>query len=142
MLMNRLSLSLISLAALAIFCATLTYWIVTLASPAPLPVDAAAARPSPSMTAAAQLFGGDHTQDTRIRLAGVLNLGAGRGSAAIISLDGAAGRAIGVGQAIANNIKLAEVRARSVIIDRDGVRSEIALSDTTPGGTGGIIYMH
>jgi len=141
MLMNRLSLSLVSLAALAIFCATLTYWIVTLASPAPLPIDAAAVRPSPSMTAAAQLFGGDHTQDTRIRLAGVLDLGAGRGAAAIISLDGAVARAVGVGQAIGNNIKLAEVRARSVIVDRDGVRSEITLSDPT-AGQAGIIYMH
>lgn len=146
--MNRLSLSIASLVALAVFCATLTYWVITLTAPAPLPSGATDARPPVTVDAAARLFGDDQAQDTRIRLSGILSLGAGRGAAAIVSVDGGPAHAIAIGQTIGadgSDMKLAEVRAHSIVIDHGGARSEVSLATPVagaPGGSGGgIVYM-
>lgn len=142
MYMNRLSLPLITLAACAIFCATLAYWIVTLMTPAPQALGAATVRAPVELTAAEHLFGEDRVQDTRFRLAGILSLGSGRGAAAIVSVDGAPARAIPIGGTIASDVTLSEVRARSIVIDRHGIHSEVNLNAPIAGpGAGGIIYM-
>lgn len=142
--MNRLSVSIASLAALAIFCATLTYWVITLASPKPLPNHAASVQAPVSVESAAHLFGDDASQDNRIRLSGILALGQGRGAAAIISLDGAPARAIAVGRSIDNGLTLSAVHARSIVVDQGGVHSEIMLPDAVGGapGPGVNVYMH
>jgi general secretion pathway protein C len=132
--MNALQIRLISLALFAVFCATLTYWIVTLTSHAP-PVPAAAVRAPVSTEQAATLFGGQLTRTANqdIHLSGILALG--EGAAAIVSTGGEPPHAVSLGATIMQGAKLAEVRARSIIIDRNGVRSEVFLPANAPGPT-------
>jgi len=138
--MNRLVMPLVTLAACALFCATATYWTVKLTASRQTPDDAATVAPPPSVQAAAQLFGGDATQQARLRVAGVLSFGIGRGAAAIISENGAAGRAIGLNQSIDDQTILREVYADHVVVEQHGLRSNIPVS-TAAGATGGIVYM-
>ncbi|MGI4861162.1 MAG: type II secretion system protein N [Janthinobacterium lividum] len=142
--MNRLSFSIVSLAALGLFCATLTYWVIKLGTPLPAPVGAASAQAPVSLSAAAGLFGDDRAQDTRLHLSGILSLGSGRGAAAIISVDNGPAQAIAVGNHVVSDITLSEVRANSVIVDHDGARSEVTLPAPVvgPAGGGATIYMH
>lgn len=140
--MNRLSASLISLLAFAVFCATLTYWVITLTKPNPLPNSAADVHAPVSVDAAAHLFGDDASQESRIRLSGILSMGGG--AAAIVSVDGAPSRVVAIGQPIDGGITLAAVHARSIVVDQSGTQSEINLTQSTGnvGGAGGVIYMH
>jgi general secretion pathway protein C len=125
--MTTLQIRLLSFALFAVFCATFTYWLVLLtARPAP-PPQAAAVQSTASVDDAAAIFGGKLTRDANrnIRLFGILSLA--EGSAAIIGFGDEPARAISLGSSIAKGVKLAEVRARSVIIDRNGAPSEIFL---------------
>ncbi|HTI16410.1 MAG TPA: hypothetical protein VL598_01965 [Trinickia sp.] len=132
--MNTLQVRLLSLAVFAIFCATLTYWIVTLGarSPAP-PPSAAAVAPSVSLDDAATLFGGKLTPEVNrsIKLFGILALS--EGAAAILSVGDEPPRAVSLGGRVGSG-KLAEVRARSIILDQNGAHSEIFLPANTGGG--------
>ncbi|WP_423394118.1 type II secretion system protein N [Burkholderia sp. LMG 21824] len=90
-----------------------------LAQPAP---------PAPfDVTAGAQLFGAkpDDNRNT-IQLLGVLAFDARR-AAAIVSVGGEAARVVRIGSVIGEAAKLAEVRARSIVVDRNGLQREIAL---------------
>ncbi len=137
--MNRLTASMTSLLALAVFCATLTYWVITLTTPNPLPNSAADVHAPVSVDAAAHLFGDDATQESRIRLSGILTMGGG--AAAIVSLDGAPAHVVAVGQQIDSGLTLASVHARSIIVEQGGSKSEINLTEPA-AGAGGVIYMH
>lgn len=64
-----------------------------------------------------------------IQLLGVLAFDARR-AAAIVSVGGDASRVVSLGAAIGEAAKLAEVRARSVVVDRNGLQREIALPAT------------
>jgi general secretion pathway protein C len=125
---QRFAPRLASLALFAVFCATLTYWIVTLGSrnTAPLP-GAAPDRSVVSVDAAETLFG-SHANDTHasdIHLAGILALA--HGAAAIVSYGGDPAKAVSLNGPIAPGVKLVEVRNRSVIVERNGARSEVFL---------------
>ncbi|KVX51787.1 type II secretion system protein N [Burkholderia stagnalis] len=129
--MNALSIRILSLALFAALCATATYWVVTLsAREAPLP--AAAARPPIRTEDAAALFGGqlDKNPVQDIHLFGILALQ--RGAAAIVGIGGEPPRAVSLGTELAPGAKLAEVRERSIIVERNGARAEIALPANTP----------
>jgi general secretion pathway protein C len=132
--MNALQIRLISLALFAVFCATLTYWVVTLTS-RPALVPAAAVRAPVSTEQAATLFGGQlvRTANQDVHLFGILALS--EGAAAIISTGGEPPHAVSLGNNIMQGMKLSEVRARSIIIDRNGARSEIFLPQNAPGPT-------
>jgi len=82
------------------------------------------------ISASAQLFGAkpDNGRDT-IQLLGVLALDARR-AAAIVSVGGDASRVVSLGATIGEAAKLAEVRARSIVVDRHGLQREIALPAT------------
>ena len=136
--MNPLPTRLLSLAAFAVFCATATWWGITLAAHRSSPVEAAAARAPVSQDEAATLFGGKPTQNAaqNIQLSGILALS--QGAAAIGSVDGEPPQAVSLGGPIGPNAKLAEVRARSIVIDRHGAHAEIFLPANAPGPT---IYM-
>jgi general secretion pathway protein C len=115
-------------------CATATYWVVTLsAREAPLP--AAAARPPIRTEDAAALFGGqlDKNAVQDIHLFGILALD--HGGAAIVSIGGEPPRAVSLGSELAPGAKLAEVRSRSIVIDRNGARAEVQLPANTPSPT-------
>ncbi|MGF6752870.1 general secretion pathway protein C [Paraburkholderia sp. GAS42] len=132
--MNALQVRLLSLALFAVFCATLTYWVVTLTAHQPGPA-AAAAQPPVSVEQAATLFGGQLTRNTNqdVRLFGILALR--EGAAAIVSTGGEPPHAVSLGSTIMQGAKLSEVRARSIIIDRNGAHSEVFLPANAPGPT-------
>ncbi|WP_329606828.1 type II secretion system protein N [Paraburkholderia polaris] len=77
---------------------------------------------------AGALFGGQLPLDANrdLHLSGVLTLGQ-RKAAAIIRVKNEPPYVVPVGSAITGAVKLYEVRARSVIVDRDSVRSELFL---------------
>jgi general secretion pathway protein C len=133
--MNALQIRLISLAVFAVFCATLTYWVVTLTSHSGAPVPAAAVRAPVSTDQAATLFGGQLTRTANqdVRLFGILALR--EGGAAIVSTGGEPPRAVSLGSMLMQGAKLSELRARSIIIDRNGARSEVFLPANAPGPT-------
>ena len=135
MRMNAIQIRLLSLALFAVFCATLTYWIVTLTALRGEPSPAAAVRAPVSVEQAATLFGGQlqRTANQDVRLFGILSLQ--EGGAAIISAGGEPPRAVSLGSAIMQGAKLSEVRPRSIIIDRNGVHSEVFLPANPPGPT-------
>lgn len=132
--MNTLQIRLLSFALFAVFCATLTYWIVILtARPAPPPQPAAAVQPMASINDAATLFGGKLTHEVNrsIRLIGILALR--EGAAAIVGVGDEPAHTVSLGSKITDGATLAEVRARSIVIDHNGVHSEIFLP-ANPGG--------
>ena len=100
---------------------------------APLP--AAAAGRAPSVEQAATLFGGQlqRQENQDVHLFGILALQ--HGAAAIVSYGGEPARAISLGGPLTQGVTIKEVRARSIIIDRKGERSEIFLPPNAPGPT-------
>jgi general secretion pathway protein C len=133
--MNALQTRLLSLALFAVFCATLTFWVVTLTSHSDVPLPAATARAPVSSDQSAALFGGQLTRDANrnVHLFGILALR--EGAAAIVSTGDEPPHAVSLGSAIMQGSKLAEVRPRSIIIDHNGVRSEVFLPANAPGPT-------
>jgi general secretion pathway protein C len=133
--MNTLQIRLLSLAAFAVLCATATWWGLTLATSRSTPIVAAAARGPVSLDEASTLFGGklDRSAAQDIHLSGILALQ--QGAAAIVSVGGDPARAISLGGPIGQNATLAEVRARSIVIDRHGVHTEIFLPANAAGPT-------
>ena len=133
--MNPLQIRLLSIAAFAVFCATATWWGIDLAAHRAPPVVAAAAHVPVSLDQAATLFGGKPQQKPteNIQLSGILALS--HGSAAIISVDGAPPKAVSLGGLVGESAKLSEVRARSIVIDRNGAHAEIFLPANAAGPT-------
>jgi general secretion pathway protein C len=133
--MTALQVRLISLLCFAVFCATATYWVVSLTSHRGATVPAAAAQPPVSVDQAATLFGGQLTRTVNqdVHLYGILALQGG--AAAIVSVGGEPPHTVSLGNAIMEGAKLSEVRARSIIIDRNGSHSEVFLPANAPGPT-------
>ncbi|WP_051983662.1 general secretion pathway protein GspC [Burkholderia pyrrocinia] len=103
-------------------------WAVRLLTVSDAPAPPPVAPPAPlDVTASAQLFGAkpDNGRDA-IQLLRVLAFDARR-AAAIVSIGGEASRVVSLGAAIGEAAKLAEVRARSIVVDRNGLQREIAL---------------
>jgi general secretion pathway protein C len=134
MRMNAIQIRLLSLALFAVFCATLTYWVITLTTLSGAPLPAAAAHAQVSTDQAAALFGGQLTRNVNqdVHLFGILALR--EGAAAIVSVGDGPPHAISLGGRLGEDGKLAEVRARSIVVDRNGVRSEVFLPPNTSGG--------
>jgi general secretion pathway protein C len=133
--MNALQTRLLTLVALAVFCATLTWWIVTLTSHQSGPLPAAAAGRAPSTELAATLFGGQlkRQENQDVHLFGILSLQ--HGAAAIVSYGGEPAKAISLGGPLTQGVTIKEVRTRSIIIDRKGALSEVFLPPNAPGPT-------
>ena len=133
--MNPLQLRLLSIAAFAVFCATATWWGINVAMHRPSPVAAAAAHVPVSLDEAGTLFGGKPEQKPaeNIQLSGILALS--HGAAAIISVDGGPPKAVALGDPLSDGATLAEVRARSIVIDRHGAHAEIFLPANAAGPT-------
>ena len=102
-------------------------WAARVLSAADAPVAAPAPPPAPiDVAAGARLFGAkpDDGRDA-IQLLGLAF--DARRAAAIVSVGGDASRVVSLGAAIGEAAKLAEVRARSIVVDRNGLHREIAL---------------
>ncbi|MCF2132697.1 MULTISPECIES: general secretion pathway protein GspC [Mycetohabitans] len=133
-LTQRLAVRLLSLALFAVLCATVTYWVVTLGSRDTAPLPAAAPGRLPVTIDAAQTLFGSHAGDTRvanIHLSGILALA--DGAAAIVSYGADPARAISLNSPIARGVKLVAVRQRSIVVERNGGRSEIFLPPNAQG---------
>lgn len=125
-------------------CALVTHWVLTFSAmrTIPVPKSARIARTDAVETGAiATLFGGSAQPGVRdIQLIGVVaDLdGPGR-SAAIISLDGGPPKAVRAGASLSSEIRLTEIHGRNIVIERNGVRQEIALplQDTASAGRPG-----
>jgi general secretion pathway protein C len=133
--MNAIQIRLLSLALFAVFCATLTYWIVTVTAMSGGPLPAAAVRAPVSVDQAATLFGGQlqRSANQDVHLFGILALQ--EGGAAIVSTGGEPPHAVALGSSIMQGAKLYEIRPRSIIIDRNGARSEVFLPTNAAGPT-------
>ena len=115
-----------TLAAAAALIAV-SLWAARVLSAADAPVAAPAPPPAPiDVAAGARLFGAkpDDGRDA-IQLLGVLAFDARRAAAIVVGGD--ASRVVSLGAAIGEAAKLAEVRARSIVVDRNGLHREIAL---------------
>ncbi|RQR52861.1 general secretion pathway protein GspC [Burkholderia sp. Bp9140] len=118
-----------TLAAAAALVAV-SLWAVHVLSAGDAPVTAPAPPAPVDVSAGARLFGAkpDDGRDA-IQLLGVLAFDARR-AAAIVSIGGDASRVVSLGAAIGEAATLAEVRARSIVVDRNGLQREIALPAT------------
>ncbi|WP_296224726.1 type II secretion system protein N [Ralstonia sp. UBA689] len=129
---------LLSLVLFAALCALLTHWVLTLSSLRSLgvPREARIAQTEALDTGAAvTLFGGGpHSGPRDVQVAGVVaDLADGTG-AAIVSVDGGPPQAVRAGKALSSNLKLVEIKARSVVIERNGARQEIPLPASAVAG--------
>ncbi|WP_114814332.1 general secretion pathway protein GspC [Paraburkholderia kururiensis] len=117
-------------AAAALFIAVVLGWARVFSAPAP----AAPATPPPpaplDVSAGTTLFGASPDADTHntIQLLGILSFDAHH-AAAIVSLGGDAARVVRLGGALGNAVKLAEVHARSIVVESNGLQREIRLPD-------------
>lgn len=117
-----------SVVAIALFVVVLAAWARVLYAPAP----PAPTRPAPpaaiDASAGATLFGAqpDHGQHDAVQLLGILSFDPHH-AAAIVSVGGEAARVVRVNGQIADATTLSEVRAHSIVVERNGVQREIAL---------------
>jgi len=134
----RQSSRLLSLVLFAALCALLTHWVLTLSSLRSLgaPREARVAQTDALETGAAvTLFGGGPQNGPRdVQVMGVVADLADGSGAAIVSVDGGAPQAVRAGKSLSSNLKLVEIKARSVVIERNGARQEIALPASAVAG--------
>ncbi|CAJ0802176.1 type II secretion system protein N [Ralstonia holmesii] len=134
----RQSSRLLSLVLFAALCALLTHWVLTLSSLRSLgaPREARVAQTDALETGAAvTLFGGGPQNGPRdVQVMGVVADLADGSGAAIVSVDGGAPQAVRAGKSLSSNLKLVEIKARSVVIERNGTRQEIPLPASAVAG--------
>lgn len=114
--------------ALSASCA---YWGMLLFKPQQRPLAAVPmqAPPEPAITAARNLFGGDIgvAAASNYQLRGVVAAANGRGSVAIIAVDGQPAKAYPVGMEVAGGVKVQEVQDRYVVLLEGGIPKRIDL---------------
>lgn len=134
----RQSSRLLSLVLFAALCALLTHWVLTLSSLRALsvPREARVAQTDALETGAAvTLFGGGPQTGPRdVQVMGVVADLADGSGAAIVSVDGGPPQAVRAGKSLSSNLKLVEIKARSVVIERNGARQEIPLPASSVAG--------
>ncbi len=117
-----------SLAAMALFIAVLAWWAWIFHAPAP----PAPSRPAPpaeiDATAGATLFGAqpDRGQHDAVQLLGILAFDP-RHAAAVVSVGGEPAQVVRLNGSVADSTTLSEVRPHSIMIERNGIQSEIML---------------
>lgn len=121
-----------SLLLFVALCALVTHWVLVFSAmrTIPVPKSARIAQTEAVETGAvATLFGGSAQSGVRdIQLIGVVADLDGVGpAAAILSLDGGPPKAVRAGASLSSQIRLTEIHGRNIVIERNGVRQEIAL---------------
>jgi general secretion pathway protein C len=116
--------------SLVVLATVAGYWSMRLLAPAPLqpPPLAVPSTPEAGATAWRTLFSGSGGVTGPILLRGVIT-GDGRDGVAVLSIEGKPGRAFRSGTEVAPGIVLAEVKAKSVILERNGTPEEIFLAE-------------
>lgn len=121
-----------SLVLFVALCALVTHWFLVFSAmrTIPVPKSARLAQTDAVETGAvATLFGGSAQAGVRdVQLIGVVADLDGVGpAAAILSLDGGPPKAVRAGASLSPQIRLKEIHGRNIVIERNGVRQEIAL---------------
>ncbi len=108
-------------------------WSMRLLAPTPLPVPVAPLPNSPESGSAPWrgLFSENGMTTGPIVLRGVI-VGSAQDSVAVLSVNGTLGRAYRIGSEIAPGLRLVEVNARSVTLERNGVRNTLTLAPRIP----------
>jgi general secretion pathway protein C len=125
--------SLLTLAALAVFGLVLAYWTWIWFAPRAEPRAEVAAVETGSLASASLVFGRvERNKNTAaptgiaIRLLGIVAASGGRRGYAVVQLEAKQILAVHEGEDIAPGIRLAEVHADHVILERNGVRETLA----------------
>ena len=125
--------SALTLGAVALLGAVLAYWTWAWFAPRAEPRMQASTVQSGSVASASGLFGSVPRTQTAaaptgiaIRLLGVVAASGGRRGYAVVQLEGKHIRAVHEGEDVAPGIRLAEVDANHVILERNGVRETLA----------------
>ena len=128
--------SLLTLASLALFGWVLAYWTWMWLAPRPEPRAQAAAEPDARADSAYGLFRSVRRDGTvaaptgiAIKLLGVVASSRGQSAYAIVQLEPRQIRAVRGGEDIAPGIRLAEVDADHVVLERNGARETLAWPD-------------
>lgn len=135
-----------SLVCFVALCALATHWVLTFSAMKTIvvPQTARVAQTEAMETGAlGTLFGGTVQAGVRdVKLIGVVaDVDGGGPSAAILALDDGTPKAVRAGAALSSQIKLVEIRSRGIVIERNGVRQEIALpvqNVAVPGKIGSV----
>ncbi|MBJ7310092.1 hypothetical protein H7U20_07785 [Rugamonas sp. CCM 8940] len=126
--------------ALAALSASLAYWALQWFKPPQRPIAAPPAQVAagPSPEAARGLFGGQVAlaSVSNYQLKGVVAAADGRGSAAILAVDGKPSEALAVGREVAPGVLVKEVHAKHVLLSEGGVIKRLELASDT-GANGG-----
>ena len=130
------AVSLLTLAAVALLGAVLAYWTWAWFAPRAEPRLAAAAAQSGSAASAGAIFGTVPRKQAAaaptgiaIKLFGVVAAAEGRRGYAVMQLEGKQILAVLEGEDIAPGVRLAEVLANHVILERSGARETLALPE-------------
>jgi general secretion pathway protein C len=133
--MKRLPIALSFLLFLAL-CASLTYWLMQWTAPAtrPLIMPVTVERALPSISAAANLFGGhaDAAATVSVQLSGIIMATRDVDSVAIIGVPGKPVRALRVKAEIIEGLTIKQIKPRSVVLVDRGVEREVRLPDFAP----------
>lgn len=128
-------ISVLTLAALAVLGAVLAYWTWAWFAPHAEPRVEAAAAQSGNVAGAGTIFGTVPRKQAAaptgiaIKLFGVVAASAGRRGYAVLQLEAKDIRAVHEGEDISPGVRLAEVLADHVILERNGVRETLALPE-------------
>lgn len=128
--------STLSLLSVALLGAVLAYWTWAWFAPRPEPRLEPAAAQSGSVASAGAIFGIVPRQQAAaaptgiaIKLLGVVAASGGRRGYAVVQLEAKEIRAVHEGEDVAPGIRLAEVLADHVILERSGMRETLALPE-------------
>jgi general secretion pathway protein C len=125
----------------ALVMAIAAYWGVRIFTPAPTAAPPPIAPPplrDPDPVAVARMFGKvERVQAATSNIQAIGAYSAGKGSSAVLSVDGRPARVFLLGQEVAPGLKLAEVGSEAVVLESGGARQEIRLPPRAMAAFGG-----
>ncbi len=119
------------MAALALLGAVLAYWTWAWLAPSPAPRAPAAVEPASKPLSAGGLFGSvrqgaGSAASSAVRLMGVVAASGGRRGHAVLRLDAKKTVAVLQGEEVEPGLRLAEVHADRIVLERNGARETLA----------------
>ena len=125
----------------ALVMAIAAYWGVRIFTPAPTAAPPPIAPPplrDPDPVAVARMFGKvEQVQTVTSNIQAIGAYSAGKGSSAVLSVDGRPARVFLLGQEVAPGLKLAEVGPETVVLESGGARQELRLPPRAMAAFGG-----
>ena len=129
--------------AVAVLAVVLAYWTWLLIAPAPVARAAPVATTEGRLDGAFRLFGDVQATGTgavqvasSVRLLGVVAASAGHPAYAVVRMESNEVLAVRIGKELAPGLRLAEVHADHIVLERGGVRQSVGWPDRNMGATG------